>query len=83
MGRNVEDVKRGIFGADVPAYAKGAVRRSVEEIENEELKKEIRELKAKVQELSSENDMLAKKLRELGASSGRKPERRWMDLLKL
>lgn len=83
MGRNVEDVKRGIFGADVPAYSREAKRRSVEEIENDELKKEIRELKSKVHELSSENDMLAKKLRELGAASGRKPERKWMDLLKL
>jgi predicted RNase H-like nuclease (RuvC/YqgF family) len=83
MGRNVEDVKRGIFGAEVPAYAKDAKRRSAEEIENEELKKEIRELKAKIQELSSENDMLAKKLGELGASSGKKPERKWFDVLKL
>jgi hypothetical protein len=77
MGRNVEDVKRGIFGAEVPAYAKDAKRRSAEEIENEELKK------AKIQELSSENDMLAKKLGELGASSGKKPERKWFDVLKL
>ncbi len=83
MSRSVEDVKMGIFGAEVPAYSRETKRRSLEEIENKELKKEIKELKAKILDLSAENRDLANKLREIGAASGKKPERKWLDMLKL
>jgi len=83
MDRSVEDVKRGIFGAEVPAYSRETKRLSLEEIENMELKKEIKELKANILALSSENRDLANKLREICAASGRKPERKWLGMLRL
>ena len=83
MDRTVEDIKEDIFGSKMRPHLDTKRKRDPIEAENSELKKELRELKKRVQELSSENSLLAQQVRELEAMTDRKPKKSWQDMLGL